>query len=855
MFLDYISLTRTVKGVEGEALEDGRHPSVCSAEPPRLLLHESPCHYCNSVTSGDARAAFHSDCSSCSDAERRHGNQDLCGFCRHLRLRHLVRCCARDMGFLDISLGTFADLDRDCVLCRAFAGAIRQEVELMRELSGDDPAFSVPLALVFSQPRPRSVATAGRDSVDGEMAGPRAYLRNRFALRVECANVGDGINRRFLVYMYCGEQMDRVEVSPLVQWDILQGWLTAASTRDLKRPVQGLRVVDVNAGIVVLAHDSCEYATLSYVWGSVGGQRAWLGRGADGAASTDAIEESELPATIADAMAVCRGLRIRYLWIDSLCILQDDEADKNYQISQMDRIYLGAVVCIVAAAGRDAKHGLPGVSPSRRRVWHVSHARISDIEVKGGPEEFEQYINRTAWNSRGWTFQEFMLSDRLLYFTALGAFFYDRRAAKMREASEAFRLDGLHLDGLHSVLAEHESVKRHRLLGKSAEESYGLIVWQYTQRTLTFEEDLLRAVGGVLNYCLPGGHSRGMAHEHFDRAIMWTTKYEAKSWRPPTSTVRFPTWSWASAYGQVVIGSGGHPVACWAVVDDGANNGERGQLTFMVPRQLPAWEEENDGIHKITKLDLMDRNVAAGLAWAHGCLETLAPEVVTSVHEHPAYSEPSELRSQWSSTFDYWTAAFGHCLESSSNPPFATHRFPFSDSDVALAGSAPGRILVRTQEVFFTTYVHTGSGEKFIDPFLAIENAAGTVIGGMHVGNRLAARLRAGWRGRARLIGLAVDVDRSGEHEFGWIEKILGRSMSFEHDLPSLAFMNRRGESIGLQTLLMKVMAVGLTDEGDGDRQSGGVGDDRLVERIAVGSVYLKQWVLADRRFRTLVLE
>ncbi|KAF6804772.1 tol protein [Colletotrichum musicola] len=57
-----------------------------------------------------------------------------------------------------------------------------------------------------------------------------------------------------------------------------------------------------------------------------------------------------LPKTIRDALEVTRGLNVRYLWVDIVCVVQDDEADRREQICQMDMIYGHAAVTIVAAS-------------------------------------------------------------------------------------------------------------------------------------------------------------------------------------------------------------------------------------------------------------------------------------------------------------------------------------------------------------------------------------------------------------------------------------------------------------------------------------------------------------------------
>jgi hypothetical protein len=75
-------------------------------------------------------------------------------------------------------------------------------------------------------------------------------------------------------------------------------------------------------------------------------------------------------------MIVTKELHIRYLWVDALCIVQDDLSEKYTQMAIMAQIYLHAAVCLVAAAGSDANAGLPGVSTGRS-LWHQSATEVS----------------------------------------------------------------------------------------------------------------------------------------------------------------------------------------------------------------------------------------------------------------------------------------------------------------------------------------------------------------------------------------------------------------------------------------------------------------------------------------------
>jgi hypothetical protein len=114
-------------------------------------------------------------------------------------------------------------------------------------------------------------------------------------------------------------------------------------------------------------------------------------------------------------------LGVQYLWVDSLCIMQDT-VDKHDQIQQMDKIYQEALLCIVAAAGRDANAGLPGVSKERD-----VRQRIIDVDgmtLANTVPDLVTSIASTFWRSRGWCFQENVLSSRKLIFTADQTFYH-----------------------------------------------------------------------------------------------------------------------------------------------------------------------------------------------------------------------------------------------------------------------------------------------------------------------------------------------------------------------------------------------------------------------------------------------
>jgi hypothetical protein len=107
-----------------------------------------------------------------------------------------------------------------------------------------------------------------------------------------------------------------------------------------------------------------------------------------------------LPKTVSDVILVTKELGYRYLWVDELCIDQEDPIHCNAQIAIMDQIYQGADAVIAAACGDNKDYGLPGVSSTSRvkhPVLHFDQVTVMSI----GPEP-QHDIHKSRWWSRAW---------------------------------------------------------------------------------------------------------------------------------------------------------------------------------------------------------------------------------------------------------------------------------------------------------------------------------------------------------------------------------------------------------------------------------------------------------------------
>jgi hypothetical protein len=137
------------------------------------------------------------------------------------------------------------------------------------------------------------------------------------------------------------------------------------------------------------------------------------------------FELQTLPAVFRDAVVLARALRIRYVWIDALCIVQDDEDELRGEISNMGHIYRNAVLNVGALQAADFQHvatqEAPGLFVDRNPQDFSPFAlRIQRTGFKGDcfayQKDTDEQLNWSSLMRRGWVLQERLLSRRSIYF-------------------------------------------------------------------------------------------------------------------------------------------------------------------------------------------------------------------------------------------------------------------------------------------------------------------------------------------------------------------------------------------------------------------------------------------------------
>ncbi|KAI1190888.1 HET-domain-containing protein [Nemania serpens] len=305
------------------------------------------------------------------------------------------------------------------------------------------------------------------------------------------------------------------------------------------------RLIDVEKGCLVRATPDDKYTALSYVWGSAKVMRTLKcnveSLEQPGAFTAPGIHD-QVPLTVKDAIQATREMGIGYLWVDALCIVQDDEGgEKLPHIKQMNRIYETAELVIVAMSGRDANSGLPGVRPWTRNVAQpieqiTPHLRLG---VRTG------YGNDSVgsiYETRGWTYQETCFARRQLIFAGGQVVFVCKYAGNWSE---------------DRVVEDPDLVSAEMLEGGGGGgawdgdddiRSYEGPVQNYSSRMLSFQSDIYAAFAGVsqrVRDLLRTDLCHGILPRYFDWCLLWDPM-NAQTRRQWTAS-----WSWSGWEGGV----------------------------------------------------------------------------------------------------------------------------------------------------------------------------------------------------------------------------------------------------------------------------------------------------------------
>ncbi|KAK8113022.1 HET-domain-containing protein [Apiospora sp. TS-2023a] len=268
-------------------------------------------------------------------------------------------------------------------------------------------------------------------------------------------------------------------------------------------PLRDLQVIDCTTLSIKNGQPGLAYVALSYVWAKSGGACGPVCNNGGGKQLPQ-----KLSAVVQDSIEVTKALGFQYLWIDKFCIDQNDAALKHDQIQQMGSIYQNSALTIICAAGMDETYGLPGVGCRARA--HQRVVKCQDLTVFWTPKDPQTSIASSHWSTRGWTFQEAILSRRRLVFTD-DQMYFECRTMNCFESVHC-PLDELHVKNKTKT---YEDI-RSGMFGRSRGHEFGKLVHEkrslndsfcrylsnvedYSSRNLGYNEDSLNAFRGFLS--------------------------------------------------------------------------------------------------------------------------------------------------------------------------------------------------------------------------------------------------------------------------------------------------------------------------------------------------------------------
>ncbi|PMD42244.1 HET-domain-containing protein [Hyaloscypha variabilis F] len=332
-----------------------------------------------------------------------------------------------------------------------------------------------------------------------------------------------------------------------------------------------LRVIDVGKigdpsvclSVSDLSHPYGKYITLSHCWGDSDVLKLTTD---NEMALRTGFAIKDLLKTFREAIQFTRALSVQYLWIDSLCILQDSLEDWKHQSALMGEIYKNCFCNLAATSSSNSQGGI-FVERDLNMIRPFNLA-IMEKSLDGGITHQGRYyvydaglwgshVETAPLNRRGWVLQERILAPRVVHFSN-----YISWECKSLAASEITPTGGRefyrrdHNDFYRFLkLIESASAQKHQAtdqktgISNAAHNMWLDLVKKYSNCALSKEEDILVAISGIANIMESTWKDQyigGLWRSTLLKDLLWSTKGEPRLLRIP-----LPTWSWASRKGPI----------------------------------------------------------------------------------------------------------------------------------------------------------------------------------------------------------------------------------------------------------------------------------------------------------------
>jgi hypothetical protein len=256
-------------------------------------------------------------------------------------------------------------------------------------------------------------------------------------------------------------------------------------------------------------------------------------------------------------------LKLRYLWVDSLCIVQDSKDDWNAESARMASIYRNSILSIAASRARSSMEGiLPDVSERCSPLIIHAETRPVSLCIDSVPLGWDVCIEESVLSDRAWVLQERLLSCRTLFFSSQQTFWEckTKRASQHQysnlvEDTEIKQVPESVFNTVPKLGSEH----RLPLQVREDDENPDYLTWyrtirDYSSKMLTVPSDKLPALAGIAQAFEPRKdiYIAGTWMNDWLGGLLWQ-RIAARSPKQPQNLdcPRAPSWSWASLDGLV----------------------------------------------------------------------------------------------------------------------------------------------------------------------------------------------------------------------------------------------------------------------------------------------------------------
>ncbi|KAF2972322.1 hypothetical protein GQX73_g1231 [Xylaria multiplex] len=293
------------------------------------------------------------------------------------------------------------------------------------------------------------------------------------------------------------------------------------------------------------------YIALSHCWGKLSESERFCAFNHNISQLKESIKFNALPKTFRDAITVARGIGVSYLWIDSLCIIQDNKDDWEHELIRMEQVFSSAYCTIAASSSVDSLKGfLDDREPRACVKIETSDKSKKTFYVCPNIDDFHRDVDLGELNSRGWVLQERALSRRTIFYTSTQVYWecgegvHCETLARLQNSKAAFLGDANFPD---SAL-EYYRDGRQMLVQDLYERYSGLKFtkdWDRPVAILGLQERLAKAFKTQAAY--------GFFDTYFARLLLWKRRdrWMTRITQRPGSRYHVPTWSWFSKVGAI----------------------------------------------------------------------------------------------------------------------------------------------------------------------------------------------------------------------------------------------------------------------------------------------------------------